>query len=1023
MDSSVSSKASVSTFDSAISALDATAASTDLESHDDDSIVRPRRVGRSSVMIEESASEDEEESDETEGDTTRNEEDGETDEEGSLEKERQHPEPSESEENNSDVVVVVLSTDEDEELSGSHPKGQYHEASESEENNSDSHSDEDDDSSDRDDSDSKGRYCEPSESEENNSDSHSNEDDDSSDRDNSNSKGRYREPSQSEENNSDSGPDQSHSDEDNESSYNDAKTSEPPQPLSSLVHKLTLSSSHKEAARKPVAIYHPPLHGPRPTPPTTSTPTISAKSGLTSANKENEGDEDEKEKEKGFEVGFQFRKLVKQLYEQQTLFDRFGAHLPDNGSSIKMNIESIKKRMIHLRGYVPSSGEIIEMLRQPEDPKQSAVASSHSGQSTNVAQPGLRKGLMVHAQAKFLSANVVSSLHNTISSRPTEDTPTDPPRGLKVPLMAHQKTALTFLLWREKQVPRGGILADDMGLGKTLSMISLIMKKKQLEEAESEPQSTGESRGRPTLRTEATLVVAPLTLLSIWENEIESKLYSGNLSVFRYHGPKRPKDPRVLIDYDVVITTYDIIGMEGNAINAATDTSGKAKRSAHPTLFHIHWKRIILDEAHIIRNPKSATSEGCCSLDADYRWALTGTPIQNKLKDFYSLIKFLHVAPFDDLRVWKDTIEGRNLGMKRLQAMVSCLVLRRLKEEFESTKLPAKNVVCHKLALNPEERSIYNVLFHFSRDFFMKYLTELGEFDMLPDSAPSLSSLLHKVPSHLRSSVETLMESMIPNIEEMEGQRRSGSMILLLLLRLRQCCNHPNLLSTALTSEVLAEDDLALAMGALSIGATSEPKQDLSVSSKGFFHSSHISSKVQSIITKLDEIFSNEDPNEPLPNKCIIVSQWTSMLHIIEHHLTLSNISCTKIDGKVPLKDRHANIDAFNRKSPNPRVMLLSLQAGGVGLTLTAANHVFITDLHWNPQLEQQASDRCHRVGQTRTVTIHRFMTENTVERVIAVIQENKLKLASDVLGGSTKKGRKGMGLTLHDLKMLFEIP
>ncbi|XP_019859678.1 PREDICTED: transcription termination factor 2-like, partial [Amphimedon queenslandica] len=406
-----------------------------------------------------------------------------------------------------------------------------------------------------------------------------------------------------------------------------------------------------------------------------------------------------------------------------------------------------------------------------------------------------------------------------------------------------------------------------------------------------------------------------------------------------------------------------------------------------------------------------------------YRWALTGTPIQNKLKDFYSLIKFLHVAPFDDLRVWKDTIEGRSLGMKRLQAMVSCLVLRRLKEEFESTKLPAKNVVCHKLALNPEERSIYNVLFHFSRDFFMKYLTEMGEFDMLSDSAPSLSSLLHKVPSHLRSSVETLMKSMIPNIEEMEGQRRSGSMILLLLLRLRQCCNHPNLLSTALTSEVLAEDDLALAMGALSIGATSEPKQDLSVSSKGFFHSSHISSKVQSIITKLDEIFSNEDPNEPLPNKCIIVSQWTSMLHIIEHHLTLSNISCTKIDGKVPLKDRHANIDAFNRKSPNPRVMLLSLQAGGVGLTLTAANHVFITDLHWNPQLEQQASDRCHRVGQTRTVTIHRFMTENTVERVIAVIQENKLKLASDVLGGSTKKGRKGMGLTLQDLKMLFEIP
>merc|ERR1719492_555004 len=144
------------------------------------------------------------------------------------------------------------------------------------------------------------------------------------------------------------------------------------------------------------------------------------------------------------------------------------------------------------------------------------------------------------------------------------------------------------------------------------------------------------------------------------------------------------------------------------------------------------------------------------------------------------------------------------------------------------------------------------------------------------------------------------------------------------------------------------------------------------------------------------------------------------MLGIIKAHVSKIGMKCAEINGQVPVKQRGDIVEDFNKNPRGAQVMLLSLQAGGVGLNLVGANHLFLLDMHWNPQQEAQACDRVYRVGQKREVTIHRFLTEETVESRILQLQTKKLDLANNVLTGAKRTG--GNKLTFDDLKMLFDL-
>eukprot|EP00731_Ephydatia_muelleri_P038604 Em0825g1a len=365
-------------------------------------------------------------------------------------------------------------------------------------------------------------------------------------------------------------------------------------------------------------------------------------------------------------------------------------------------------------------------------------------------------------------------------------------------------------------------------------------------------------------------------------------------------------------------------------------------------LFGVHWKRIILDEAHVIKNPKAATSVGICQLKA-------GTPIQNELKDFYSLIRFIGLAPFDDYRVWKDTVEKRgSVGMQRLDTVVSSLVLRRTKLEVETLKLPQRMVEYHQLSFSLEEQVIYDVLFAAARRVFCNYLQQQGEhFQPLENQESATLQALSKMDEPVRKAVFSIL---LPFQAQITAAKSRS--VLTLLLRLRQCCGHLSLLVSAIKrGEAEEELDLDLQMGALTLDGNDSESQE--------------PAKVTEVMNQLKRIREQDVPGQP-PCKSVIVSQWVSMLDIFEAHLRKGGFSTIRIDGTVPPQKRLECVKTFNSPGRDPSVMLLSLQAGGVGLNLVGGNHVFIVDMHWNPALEEQAADRCHRMGQKRDVYIHR---------------------------------------------------
>ena len=479
---------------------------------------------------------------------------------------------------------------------------------------------------------------------------------------------------------------------------------------------------------------------------------------------------------------------------------------------------------------------------------------------------------------------------------------------------------------------------------------------------------------------------------------------------------------KVLSTYDIVITTYSLLAKEIPTTKQEGEVPG-ANLSVEGTsapLLQVVWARIILDEAHNVKNPRVQTSIAVCKLQAQARWAVTGTPIQNNLLDMYSLMKFLRCSPFDEFSLWKSQVDNGSMkGGERLSILTKSLLLRRTKDQLDSTgkplvALPARRCQLHRLKLSEDERAVYDIFLARSRSALQSYLKRQegrgSHHGRSPDNPFS------RVAQEFGSSVSQ-------GCPAADSQRPSTVHVLSQLLRLRQCCCHLSLLKSALDPTELESEGLVLSLeeqlSALTLSKVdvSEPSPTVSLNGTCFkaelFDDTRRSTKVSSLLAELEAIQKG-----PGSQKSVIVSQWTSMLQVVALHLKKNRLTYATIDGSVNPKQRMDLVEAFNH-SQGPQVMLISLLAGGVGLNLTGGNHLFLLDMHWNPSLEDQACDRIYRVGQKKDVVIHRFVCEGTVEEKILQLQEKKKDLAKQVLSGSEGPVTK---LTLADLKILFGI-
>ena len=459
------------------------------------------------------------------------------------------------------------------------------------------------------------------------------------------------------------------------------------------------------------------------------------------------------------------------------------------------------------------------------------------------------------------------------------------PDGLAGQLRPYQVYGYSWLAFLRRW-GLGACLADDMGLGKTIQTLSLLVREKEAQGGLPAP----------------ALLIAPTSVVTNWEREIAR--FAPQLRAYTHRGAARLKDTEfreAIRGQDVVLTSYPLARLDSE------------------TLQPVKWLSVILDEAQNIKNPDAQQTQVIRKLEADFRIALTGTPVENRLSELWSIMHFLNPGYLGARKEFRDDFA---IPIERYQDEAALAQLKQLTAPF----------------------------------ILRRVKTDPRVIDDLPEKVET------KVYCSLTEEQATLYEAVVQDImkqiEEAEGIQRSG-LVLSMLLQLKQICNHP-------VQFLHQPGDLALAGR---------------------------SGKLERLGELLDEILVDGD-------RALIFTQFAEMGAQLAEYLPKACGAGTQyLHGGTPVKLRDQMVRRFQEDEHAPPLFILSLKAGGTGLNMTRANHVFHFDRWWNPAVEDQATDRAFRIGQKRNVQVHKFVTSGTLEEMIDDMIESKKGLAQAVVG------------------------
>ena len=481
------------------------------------------------------------------------------------------------------------------------------------------------------------------------------------------------------------------------------------------------------------------------------------------------------------------------------------------------------------------------------------------------------------------------------------------PRDLIGELRPYQRHGYSWLHFL-RQAGLGSCLADDMGLGKTIQTIALLLREK-------------EERGR---LPQPCLLVCPTSVVANWEREL--RRFAPSLTSLVHQGSGRRHGEafaQAAREVDIVLTSYALARLDAESLQS------------------VDWLYVILDEAQNIKNPASKQAQALRRMPSSYRLALTGTPVENRLSELWSIMHFLNPGYLGSRQAFRkefaSPIERYNdqAALGRLKQLVRPLVLRRVKTDPSVIQdLPEKVETIAYCHLTEEQATLY----------------------------------------------EAAVQDAIQSIGSQDGIQRRG-LVLSMLMQLKQICNHP--------VQYLHQAGQGVEQGANLAGR---------------------SGKLERLGELLEEVLAEGD-------RCLIFTQFAEMGQILANCLPgMTGAAVQYLYGGTPPKLRDQMVQRFQEDRHAPPIFILSLKAGGTGLNLTAANHVFHFDRWWNPAVEDQATDRAFRIGQARNVQVHKFVATGTLEEKINDLIESKKGLARAVLGS-------GEGwLTELSTKELYEL-